>query len=60
MAHSAVALRFCSVRELAAGVAAVLVWLGPPGTDFAAHVYQRILFVRHGFTLLDHLWYAGR
>lgn len=45
---------------LAAGVAAVLVWLGPPGTDFAAHVYQRILFVRHGFTLWDNFWYAGR
>lgn len=45
---------------LAASVAAVLVWLGPPGTDFAAHVYQRILFVRHGFTLWDNFWYAGR
>ena len=44
---------------LALGVGAVLAWLGPPGTDFAAHVYQRILFLRHGFTLWDNFWYAG-
>ena len=48
---------FCTA--LAAGVGAVLAWLGPPGTDFAAHVYQRILFLRHGFTLWDNFWYAG-
>jgi hypothetical protein len=45
---------------MAAGVGAVLVWLGPPGTDFAAHVYQRVVFLRHGFTLWDNFWYAGR
>jgi hypothetical protein len=44
---------------LAASLAALLAWLGPPGTDFAAHAYQRILFLRHGFTLWDNLWYAG-
>lgn len=47
-----------------AGVAAILgalmAWVGPPGTDFAAHVYQRTLFLRHGFTLWDNFWYAGR
>src|SRR5215475_3196310 len=43
-----------------AAVAAVLAWLGPPGTDLAAHAYQRVLFVRHGFTLWDDFWYAGR
>jgi hypothetical protein len=41
-------------------VAALLAWLGPPGTDFAAHAYQRAIFVRHGFTLWDDFWYAGR
>jgi hypothetical protein len=44
----------------AASVAALLAWLGPPGTDFAAHAYQRALFLRHGFTLWDNYWYAGR
>ena len=44
----------------AAIVAALLVWLGPPGTDFAAHAYQRALFIRHGFVLWDNYWYAGR
>jgi len=36
-----------------------MAWVGPPGTDFAAHVYQRTLFLRHGFTLWDNFWYAG-
>ena len=45
---------------LAATLGALLVWLGPPGTDFAAHVYQRTLFLRHGFVLWDDFWYAGR
>jgi len=45
---------------LAATLGALLAWLGPPGTDFAAHVYQRTLFLRHGFTLWDDFWYAGR
>jgi len=43
-----------------ATVAALLIWLGPPGTDFAAHAYQRVLFIRHGFALWDDFWYAGR
>ena len=43
-----------------AAVAALLVWHGPPGTDLAAHAYQRMLFLRHGFTLWDDFWYAGR
>lgn len=45
----------------AAGLlAALLVWLGPPGTDFAAHAYQRALFIQHGFVLWNNFWYAGR
>ncbi len=58
-------LRHPLVREAglsaaaAAGLAAALAWLGPPGTDFAAHAYQRTLFLEHGFTLWNNFWYAG-
>ena len=45
---------------LAAILGALVAWVGPPGTDFAAHVYQRTLFLRHGFTLWDNFWYVGR
>jgi hypothetical protein len=44
----------------AAALAAVLVWLGPPGADLAAHVFQRDLFLQHGFELWTNYWYAGR
>ena len=44
----------------AAAVAALLAWLGPPGTDLAAHAYQRTLYLQHGFTLWNNFWYAGR
>ena len=59
-------LRHPLVREAllsaaaAASVAALLAWLGPPGTDFAAHAYQRTVFLEHGFTLWNNFWYAGR
>jgi hypothetical protein len=61
-----VSLRHPLVREAAlsaaaaGAVAAALAWLGPPGTDFAAHAYQRTLFLEHGFTLWNNFWYAGR
>jgi hypothetical protein len=45
---------------VAASFAALLVYAGPPGTDFAAHVYQRAVFLDHGFTLWNNFWYAGR
>jgi len=45
---------------LAAAVAALLLWLGPPGSDTAAHVYQAWLFRHHGFVLWDNYWYSGR
>ncbi len=45
---------------LAAAVALLLVRYGPPGSDMAAHAYQRTLFLRHGFTLWNNLWYSGR
>jgi hypothetical protein len=59
-------LRLPVVREavlctgIAATAGALLVWLGPPGGDLAAHEYQRSLFLGHGFTLWDNFWYAGR
>ncbi len=40
--------------------AAALAWFAPPGADLAAHVYQRALFLEHGFALWNNLWYAGR
>ncbi len=40
----------------AASLAALLAWYGPPGTDFAAHAYQRTLFLEHGFTLWNNFW----
>jgi hypothetical protein len=59
--------RTTSVAREAAGCAAVcallaalLVWLGPPGADFAAHAYQRTAFLQHGFALWNNFWYAGR
>src|SRR6266511_2349231 len=45
---------------MAASLAALLAWFGPPGTDLAAHVYQRTLFLEHGFVLWNNFWYAGR
>ncbi len=43
----------------AAGLAALLTWAGPPGTDLAAHMYQRTVFLDHGYTLWNNFWYAG-
>jgi len=45
---------------IASVAAALLAWLAPPGGDLAAHLYQRRLFLSHGFTLWDDYWYAGR
>ncbi len=45
---------------VAAGLAAALAWLGPPGSDFAAHLYQSGLFENYGFGIWNNFWYAGR
>ena len=45
---------------VAATLAATLAWLGPPGSDAAAHVYQSSLFDEKGFTLWNNFWYSGR
>jgi hypothetical protein len=44
----------------AATIASALAWLGPPGSDLAAHAYQRALFLQQGFELWNNFWYAGR
>ena len=45
---------------VAATLAAALAWLGPPGSDFAAHLYQSGLLEDHGFGIWNNFWYAGR
>jgi hypothetical protein len=45
---------------VAAALAAALAWFGPPGSDFAAHVYQSGLLEDHGFGVWNNFWYAGR
>ncbi len=44
----------------AAILSAIVVWLGPPGSDLAAHLYQRAVYLQHGFALWNNFWYAGR
>ena len=44
----------------AGALATLLVWLGPPAPDLAAHIYQRALFLEHGFVFWNNFWYAGR
>ena len=40
---------------VAATLAAALAWFGPPGSDFAAHLYQSGVFEDHGFADLEQL-----
>ncbi len=44
----------------AAALAAILLWVGPPGVDLAGHLYQRLFFAEHGLVLWNNFWYAGR
>ncbi len=55
-----VALEAALATAVAAALATALAWLGPPGSDFAAHVYQSSLFHERGFTLWNNFWYSGR
>ena len=43
-----------------AALAAAWLWLGPPGSDLAAHEYLRWFFLHHGFAVWDNYWYSGR
>ena len=45
---------------IAATLAAGLAWYGPPGSDFAAHLYQSKVFEDQGFGIWNNFWYAGR
>ena len=45
---------------VAATLTALIVWLGPPGVDLAAHAYQRTFLLEHGFALWNNFWYGGR
>ena len=45
---------------VAATLTALIVWLGPPGVDLAAHAYQRTFLLEHGFVLWNNFWYGGR
>ena len=45
---------------VAGSLAALIAWFGPPGTDFAAHVFQLHVYLQHGFALWTNYWYAGR
>ena len=45
---------------LAGAIGGALLWLGPPGSDTAAHVYQRDLYRSEGFVTWDNYWYSGR
>ena len=50
-----------AICAAAAGViGAALAVARPAGTDLAAHVYQRQLYLTHGFALWNNFWYAGR
>ncbi len=59
-------LRFSLLGEavvaacIAGCIAALLFWLGPPGSDLVAHVYQRDVFREHGLLFWNNFWYSGR
>jgi hypothetical protein len=56
----AIARHPLAAAALAGTIATALLWLGPPGNDTAAHVYQLWLFRHHGLTPWDNYWYSGR
>src|SRR2546421_11162387 len=61
MARVSPLAREATLSAAAAAVfAAVLAWAGPPGGDLAAHVYQRAVFIQHGFSFWNNFWYSGR
>jgi hypothetical protein len=53
-------VRRLAPAAVAGAIAACWLWLGPPGSDLAAHEYQRWFFREHGFALWDNSWYSGR
>jgi hypothetical protein len=59
-ARHPVAVEAVLATAVAATLATLLAWLGPPGSDLAAHVYQSSLFHERGFMLWNNFWYSGR
>jgi MFS family permease len=49
-----------SAAAVAAAVCAAVYWLGPPGVDQPAHVYQLWYYQQHGFAWWGNAWYSGR
>jgi hypothetical protein len=45
---------------IAAGIAAAIYWLGPPGVDTPAHLFQTWLYRHQGFVWWNNSWYSGR
>jgi hypothetical protein len=53
--------REATISTAVAGtLAAILLWIAPPGVDLAAHAYQRTFLLEHGFAVWNNFWYAGR
>lgn len=48
------------VTLVSIGIATVLVTIGPPAIDQAAHFHLQSIFNLHGFVLWDNTWYLGR
>ncbi len=44
---------------IAISIALVVIYLGPPGVDRPAHLFQLSLFAKHGFVFWDNYWYLG-
>ena len=49
-----------AAAAVSAFLSALLLRFGPPGTDLAAHLYQRSVFIEHGMALWNNFWYSGR
>ncbi len=45
---------------IAAVIAACVYWLGPPGVDTPAHLFQTWLYRHQGFVWWNNDWYSGR
>src|ERR1700759_5795957 len=58
--HRLLAREAAIATALAASLAALLLWVFPPGIDWSAHAYQRTFLLEHGFAIWNNFWYAGR
>jgi uncharacterized membrane protein len=44
---------------IAISIALIVIYLGPPGGERPAHLFQLSLFAKHGFVFWDNYWYLG-